>query len=182
MITRRFQEILKNISNHFDKQFDKELNVDLLTIFNYVIVMYSRNVFNYNGNWKRVEKIYDFDFDYINEEGVAKDLLHIQGEYRRYGRLFDINKIKKNKVNTKQKLNPNDVENYRRFINESIKIMITKIIVPMNSKYSCIIDLIKKYEYLQNEPKKIVRSDKINYDALEKILGREYMIKSGLLD
>ena len=63
MITRRFQEILKNISNHFDKQFDKELNVDLLTIFNYVIVMYSRNVFNYHGNWRRVEKIYNFDFE-----------------------------------------------------------------------------------------------------------------------
>ena len=176
MITRRFQEILKNISNHFDKQFDKELNVDLLTIFNYVIVMYSRNVFNYNGNWRRVEKIYNFDFEYINEEGVAKDLLHMQSEYRRYGKLFDLIKTKKNKVN------PLDVESYRKFINESIKIMITKIIVPMNSKYGCIIDLIKKYDYINNEPKKIVRSNKINYDVLEKMLGREYMIKSGLLD
>jgi hypothetical protein len=50
------------------------------------------------------------------------------------------------------------------------------------SKYGCIIDLIKKYDYINNEPKKIVRSNKLNYDALEKMLGREYMIKSGLLD
>jgi hypothetical protein len=175
MITRRFQEILKNISIHFNKQFDKELNVDLLTIFNYVIVMYSRNVFNYHGNWKKIEKIYDFDFDYINEQGVAKDLLHMQKEYRRYGRLFDIIKTKNNKINNL------DIESYRRFINESIKIMITKIIVPMNGKYNSIIDLIKKYEYLQNEPKKQIRSDKINYDALEKFLGKEVMIQSGLL-
>lgn len=176
MITHRFQEILKNISIRFDNQFDKDLNIDLLTIFNYVIVMYSRNVFNYHGRWRRIERIYDFDFDYINEEGVAKDLLHIQSEYRRYGRLFDI--IKK----TNNKINPIDIESYRKFINESIKIMITKIIVPMNGKYNCIVHLIKKYDYLRNEPKKNVRSAKLNYEAIEKMFGMDFMIKSGMLN
>jgi hypothetical protein len=174
MITRRFQEILKNISIHFNKQFDKELNEDLLTMFNYVIVMYSRNVFNYYANWKKIERIYKFDFDYINEHGVAKDLLHMQSEYRRYGRLFDNTKMKNNKIN------PLDVENYKKFINDSIKIMITKIIVPMNGKYNSIINLIKKYDYLKYEPKKQIRSNKLNYDAIEKMFGKEFMIQSGI--
>ncbi len=161
---------------HFNEQTDKEINEDLLTIFNYVIVMYSRNVFNYHGNWKKIEKIYDFDFDYINEEGVAKDLLNIQREYRRYARLFDNSKIKNIKINL------NDIESYRKFINQSIKLMITKIITPMNGKYNSITHLIKKYEHLHNEPKKHVRSNKLNYDALEKMLGREYMIQAGFVD
>ena len=176
MITRRFQQILKDISIYFNSQFDKELNEDLLNIFNYVIVMYSRNVFNYHGNWTRIERIYKFDFDYINENGVANDLLHMQREYRRYARLFDIIKTKDKKID------PLDIESYRRFINESIKNMITKIIVPMNGRYGHVGDLIKKYDYLKNEPKKPIRSNRLNYDALEKMFGREFMIQSGLID
>ncbi len=175
MITRRFQAILININNHFGEQSDKELNEDLLKIFNYVIVMYSRNLFRYNSNWRRVQRIYDFDYDYINENSVAQDLLHMQREYRRYGRLFDISK-------NNTKINQRDVESYREFIKKSIKIMITKIVVPMNEKYGCVRHLIKKYEYLNIEAKKPVKSNRINYDALEKMFGREFMIQSGLLD
>jgi hypothetical protein len=175
MITRRFQEILTNIKSHFEEQSDKELNEDLLKIFNYVIVMYSRNLFRYNSNWKRVERIYDFDYDYINENGVAQDLLNMQREYRRYAKLFDINK-------NNTKINQRDVESYRQFIKNSIKIMITKIVVPMNEKYGCIRHLIKKYEYLKIEAKKPVKSNRINYDALEQMFGRQFMIESGLLD
>ncbi len=175
MITRHFQQILTNINTHFEEQSDKELNEDLLKIFNYVIVMYSRNLFRYNSNWRRVQRIYDFDYDYINENGVAQDLLNMQREYRRYGRLFDIGK-------NNTKINQRDVESYRQFIKNSIKIMITKIVVPMNEKYGCVRHLIKKYEYLNIEAKKPVKSNRINYDALEQMFGRQFMIESGLLD
>ncbi len=175
MITRRFQAILTNISTYFEDGAEKEMNEDLLKIFNYVIVMYARNVFRYNGNWKRVERIYDFDYEYINEHGVSNDLLHIQREYRRFGNLFDITK-------NNTKISQRDVESYREFIKDSMKIMITKIVVPMNEKYGCVRPLIKKYEYLKIEEKKRIRSNKLNYDALEKMFGREFMIQSGLLD
>lgn len=174
MITRRFQAILININSYFEDGAEKELNEDLLKIFNYVIVMYARNVFRYNSNWKRVERIYDFDYEYINESGVSQDLLHMQREYRRFGNLFDTTK-------NFSKINQRDVESYRQFINDSIKIMITKIVVPMNEKYGCVRSLIKKYEYLKIEAKKPIRSNKLNYDALEKMFGREFMIESGLL-
>jgi hypothetical protein len=175
MITRRFQAILTNINSYLKDDAEKEMNEDLLKIFNYVIVMYARNVFRYNSNWKRVERIYDFDYEYINEHGVSNDLLHIQREYRRFGNLFDSTK-------NFSKISQLDVENYRQFINDSMKIMITKIVVPMNEKYGCVRSLIKKYEYLKIETKKRVRTDKLNYDALEKMFGREFMIQSGLLD
>jgi hypothetical protein len=175
MITRRFQAILTNINSYIEDGVEKEINEDLLKIFNYVIVMYARNVFRYNGNWKRVERIYDFDYEYINEHDVSNDLLHMQREYRRFANLFDTTK-------NNSKINLRDVENYRQFINNSIKIMITKIIVPMNDKYGCVRPLIKKYEYLKIEAKKPIRSNKLNYDAIEQLFGREFMIESGLLD
>ena len=183
MITSRYQTILTNINNYFEDNSDKEINEDLLKIFNYVIVTYSRNIFRYNGNWKKVERIYDFDYDYIHENDVSRDLLHMQKEYRRYAKLFDNSKIN-SKINSKNnsKITERDVESYRQFINDSIKIMITKIVIPMNEKYGCVRHLIKKYEYLKIEPKKPIRSNKLNYDAIEQLFGREFMIESGLLD
>lgn len=155
MITRRYQEILKNVNTYLDENY-RTLNIDLLTIFNYVIVHYSRNVFHYNDDWKKIQQIYDFDYEYINETNCTDDLLQIEREYRKFGKLFKNNK------------NITDIEDYKKFIEESFYLMINKIIIPIRHKVGKLDPLIKKYE--QKYPKKQRKSDKINYEALHKLI------------
>jgi hypothetical protein len=95
MITRKYQDVLRDMSNFLDTKEEKELNDDLITIFNFVIVLYSRNVFKYNNKWERIKIIYDFDYDYINEHKTVSKLLHMQHELTEFARLFKSTKQKR---------------------------------------------------------------------------------------
>jgi hypothetical protein len=168
MITNRYQEILKELNVFYD-EYHRNLNIDMLTIFNYVIVHYSRNVFHYKDNWKKIERIHDFDYDYINDTNCTDDLLKMEKEYRKFGKIFKHLKSKKIKKNI------DDISDYKNFLNKSIDIMINKIIIPIRHKVGRLESIIKKYEELY--PKKEKKSNKINYEALNKFLEENKMIQ-----
>lgn len=161
MITHRYQEILKELNVFYD-EYHRNLNNDMITIFNYVIIHYSRNVFHYKDNWKKIERTFDFDYDYINKSNCSRDLLKIQKEYRRFGKFFKMNKIENFTQNNKY------IQEYKKFINDSMDVMINKIINPIRHKIKILESMIKKYEHIY--PKKQIKSDKINYEALYKFM------------
>lgn len=160
MITYNFQNILLQQNQYFDNNIC-ELNKDLLKILNYTLMHYSRNVFNYNGKWNKIKKTYDFDYDYINETKSSDDLIKIEKEFRKYARFFKDHQV----YDEKHKYM---IEQYKKFISESMDTMVNKIIIPIECIMKRHTHIIEKYrDIFKKEPKK---SSKINYVALEKLL------------
>ncbi len=159
MITPAFQQILLEQNQYFDNDIG-ELNKDLLKILNYTLMHYSRNVFNYDGKWNKIKKTYDFDYDYVNETKSSSDLIKIEKQFRKYARFFKDSKSH----NDEHKYMINE---YKKFISESMDIMVNKIIIPIECIMQRNEKIIEKYrQQFKKEPKK---SSKINYKALEKL-------------
>ena len=81
-------ETLLGISEHLEEC--AELNNDLLKLYEFVIVLYARNVFKHNSNWKRMDREFFVDYSYIRETNCEKDLLNIQCELRNYAKILKI--------------------------------------------------------------------------------------------
>ena len=56
-------------------------------------------------------------------------------------------------------------DNYIKFIEESMSLMINKVIRPFSITYDPIVKIIDRYSYM----KKKARSPKLNYEVLEKL-------------
>lgn len=158
MITANFQRILISLNDYIDKDYG-ELNIDLLKLLNYTIVHYSRNVFNHKANWKKVFKKYDFDYDYVNESGSHNNIILIEKEFRKYARLFKVTRDIKNSTH---------IDEYKKFISETMNMMVNKIIIPIEEIMHRFHPIIEKYRSIYKPPSK--QSSKINYDALEKLM------------
>ena len=151
----RFKEILLGISEHLDEC--AELNNDFLKLYEYLIVLYARNVFKHNSNWKRMDRDFFVDYSYIRETNCEKDLLNIQCELRKYAKIFKIFC----KENTSHQY---FLISYKTFIKESMEKMIQKIINPFSIRLDYCIQIIEKYSYMKK-----VKSKKINYEVLEQL-------------
>ena len=149
----RFMEILFGISEHLNEC--SELNVDFLNLYEHMIVLYARNVFKYNSNWKRMDRDFFVDYSYIRKTNCEKDLLNIQRELRKHAKVFKI--FCRDNVSHLYFL-----VSYKNFIKESMEIMIQKIINPFSIRLDSCKEIIEKYSYMKK-----VKSKKINYEVLE---------------
>lgn len=164
MITPNFQRILTSLNDFLNKDF-AELNSDLLCMLNYTIMHYSRNVFNYEANWKKVFKKYDFDYDYVNETGSSNDIIQIEKDFRKYARFFK---------NMKDIKNSKYLTEYKKFISDTMDIMVNKIIIPIEEIMQRFYPIIEKYRSVYKKKEK--RSSKINYAALEKLMNQSVSV------
>ena len=162
MISANFQRILIDLNQFFDKEI-AELNSDLLKILNYVMVHYSRNVFNYKGKWDKISRSFDFNYDYVNESGSSKDILRIESQYRKYARIF------KSKTDIKNSV---ELIEYKKFISQSMDLMVNKIIYPMERVMTRFTEMIIKYRAIYKKVEEHIeqKSSKINYELLQKFL------------
>ncbi len=139
------------------------LNNDFLTLFWYCKIKYARNFFRYNSEFKNKKYIKTrMNYDYADDNGTPDKFLAIQ------------KKINKYRLHIRQDNWYEDIEKeYIDFLKESMKIMVNEIVVPIfdiHEKYQEIIDKYKK-KYLNQRQK----SPKLNYDALRKLLGDDFV-------
>jgi hypothetical protein len=158
MITYNFQSILLGLNTYLDDNL-KEINTDLLKMYNYVIVHYSRNVYNYNANWKKINRLFKFDYEFCNSTKSAENMMLIEKEYRKFARIFK--NLQPCEIEISPKLNE-----YKLFLSKYMEIMVNQIIIPIEIIMTTYDNTIKKYRKIYSQQKK---SSKINYDVLEKI-------------
>jgi hypothetical protein len=151
MFSQKFLQIFIDLNDHISLNM-RVLNTDFLHIYDFLIIIYARNVFKYNGEWKKMGRDYHVDYEYINATRCEQDLLNIQARLRFFSRLFKNNITKLN------------VQLYESYIQTEINTLVTKISYPIQINMQSIRDLVEKYKHLN--PK---RSDKINYEAIKQL-------------
>ena len=158
MFSQKFLCILNELNEYLDPHI-RQLNNDFLIIYNHYIILYSRNVFRFYCNWKKMGRDFFVDYDYINKSNCDKDILNIQKMLRFYSNIFKYN-IKSKSVPEKSYLML-----YESYIKQEIYTIVTKIIKPFPIRLHSIQEIIDKYN--QNiSPKK---SEKINYAVFEQM-------------
>ena len=154
MITQNYQKILTSLNKYMSTEMGV-LNTNLINMFNYTLVHYSRNVFNYKANWKKILRTFDFNYEYINDSKAYDDIIYIEKEFRKYGRYF------KTKIHIKNDIH---LDKYIKFIQKAMSMMVNKIIIPIECIMERYTDIILLYRNIYKEEK--VQSKKINYDVL----------------
>jgi hypothetical protein len=156
MFCKKYLDTLYDLNKYFEPQ-TKQLNIDFLTLFNHYIIIYSRNVFKFNSNWKKMKPDFSVDYEYIKQSNCGKDLLYIQKMLRFYFYIFKID-IQSKTIPTKINLML-----YETFLKEEIYIFVNKIIKPFPIKLHSIREIIEKYN------KYIKKSPKLNYNVLKEL-------------
>lgn len=155
MPSYRFLETLTEMSDHLEEC--RELNKDLLTLYDHMIVLYARNVFKHESNWKKMGREFYVDYTYIRETDCEKDLLKIQHELRKYAKIFKI-------FCSDNASHRSLLIGYKKFIKESMETMVKKIVVPFTIRLDSCKEIIEKYSYMKKG-----KSKKINYEVVEKL-------------
>jgi hypothetical protein len=155
MPSKRFMETLKQMSEYLGEY--REMNNDFLMLYDHLIVLYARNVFKHNSNWKKMERDFFVDYTYIRETECEKDLLKIQSETRKYAKIFKI-------FCSENASHQYFLISYRNFIKESMELLIKKVINPFSIRLDSCKQIIEKYSYMKK-----IKSKKINYEVLEQL-------------
>jgi hypothetical protein len=139
------------------------LNNDFLTLFWYCKLKYARNFFRYKSEFKNKKYIKTrMNYDYADDNNTPDKFLAIQKKINTY------------RLHIRQDNWYEEIEKeYIDFLNESIKIIVDEIVVPIfdiPERYQEIIEKYKK-KYLNYRKK----SSKINYDSLRKLLGDDFV-------
>jgi hypothetical protein len=158
MFSQKFLYILQEVNEYINPSVC-ELNNDFLTLYNHYIILYSRNIFKYRSNWKKMERDYDVDYDYINTTNCEKDILYIQKMLRFYANIFNYN------IKNKSVPDYTNLLLYETFIKQEIDILITKIIKPFPIRLQSIKEIIEKYTNILP----VKKSKKINYEVFDKM-------------
>lgn len=158
MFSQKFLYILYELNEYLEPSM-KQLNTDFLTIYNHYIILYSRNVFRFYCNWKKMERDFFVNYEYINTSNCDKDILYIQKMLRFYSNMC--------KYNIKTKSVPDKINLllYETFIKQEIYTIITKIVKPFPVRLQSIQEIIEKYS--SSIP--IQKSKKNNHEVLDKI-------------
>jgi hypothetical protein len=155
MASKRLMDVMLSMSQHLAEC--AELNNDFLTLYDYMIVLYARNVFKHNSNWKKMEREFFVDYPYIRATNCEKDLLNIQHELHKYAKTF--------KIFCQENISHQCMLiSYKDFIKVSMEKMMQKIINPFSIRFVSCIQIIEKYSYMKK-----VKSKKINYEVLEQL-------------
>ena len=97
MFSQKFLHILYDLNEHITPS-NLELNQDFIKLYDYLIILYSRNVFRYNGDWKKITRNYSVDYEYINHNNCAAKILDIQSRLRFFANIFKLNIKNKKKL------------------------------------------------------------------------------------
>ena len=88
MLSKAHQQIYYSFIESVKDDEIKILLTDYISLHNVVMAMYARNVFCYNGSWKRLKRSLDFNYDYVRENNTSYKLTDIEKNIRKYCNKF----------------------------------------------------------------------------------------------
>ena len=172
---------------------------DLLNLFYYFIIYYSKNCFRKNADWdfkykykykhhQKSNKLYrvgntllsntsvlgnTFDYDKANSLNAHGILLKIQKQLNHYRKHYPETKIFRDRFWT-----PNKISEIITFIDKSLEQMVNIIAVPLKLISTDITEKLNKYKYLGLKGENKIHKKKsafINYDILHQVLGDDLL-------
>ena len=155
MLSNAHKSILNKLINNMVNDPNKILLDEYITLHNITIALYARNVLCIHGNWTKLKKLYQFNYEYVRENNTSYKLTDIENKLRKYCNIFI-----KNEENFKH-----FYDEFIDFIKLSLYEMINNIIVPlriMSPKIKCIIEKYKEFKYIK-------KSTKINYAVIKQL-------------
>jgi len=171
--------VFDDLSLHISlSEEQKDKITDLLNLFYYFIICYSKTCFKKNAVWNykykynyhhKTNKLYlvgnTFDYDTANKLNSHEKLLEIQKNLHYYRKQYPEDKISRERFWTQHK-----ITEIMEIIDTGLRQMVNFIAVPLKLISPDINEKINKYKYLEEKPKR-KPSIFINYDLLKKILG-----------
>lgn len=152
MLSKSYKAILNKIIANMKDSEIKVLLDDYICLHNVIMAMYGRHVFCYNGNWSRIKRSFDFNYDYVRENNTSYKLTDIEKKLKDYCNKFI--------------LNYNNLtiyyDEFIEFIKSALYEILTDIIRPLRILSPKIRDIIHKYRDFKYKKK----SNKINYEVL----------------
>lgn len=173
--------IFDDLSSHINiSEEQKEKIADLLNLFYYFIICYSKTCFKKNAVWNskykynyhhKTNKLYlvgnTFDYNTANSLHSHEKLLEIQKQLHYYRKQYPEDKLSRERFWTQNK-----ISEIIDIIEKSLGQMVNFIAVPLKLISPDINEKLNKYKYLEEKPKR-KPSEFINYDLLKKILGND---------
>jgi len=144
----------------------KEMNMDFLNLIHICNVQYSRNIYKKDAEWKHVKLDFCFDYDFIKHNKSAEEFEYIRKKINFFSGVFFERRTRYQRDIILKKFNQISVLLYENFIIQSMEIMINNIIVPISCPIRDLIVIKNKYSHLKKQKK----SNKINYEVLDKLL------------
>ena len=152
---------------NFDDDNDTQINRDFIEIFSKILINFSRNIFKPKSNWKTVNpttmKISD-DLD-IYEYG--KKIIDIQSQLTHF-----IKRFKFHNMFVKENMKKSISDEYLTFVKETIIFLCNEIIDIIPSLKYKLFNIISKYK----KENTVIKSKKLNYEALNKIISGDSKI------
>lgn len=155
MLSKAHREILNKIIADINDMEIKTLLSDYVCLHNVVIAMYGRNVFCFSGQWLKMKRSYDFNYDYVRENNTSYKLTEIEKKIRNY-----CNRFIENNDNITIYL-----DEFIDYIKYALYEMINDIILPIKILSPKIKDIMNKYK----DFKYYKKSKKLNYEVLAQL-------------
>ena len=155
MLSKAHQQIYYSFIESVKDDEIKIILDDYISLHNVVMAMYARNVFCYNGSWKRLQRSFDFNYEYVRENNTSYKLTDIEKKIRKYCNKFI-------------EYNQNMIiyrDDFIDCIKSALYNIINDIIKPFKILSQKINQIINKYKDFKYHKK----SNKINYEVLAQL-------------
>ena len=155
MLSKAHQQIFYSFIATLTDEHNKILLTDYISLHNVVMAMYARNVFCYNGSWKKLKRSFDFNYDYVRENNTSYKLTDIEKNIRKYCNKFI-------------ECNQNMIIYRDEFI-DCIKSALYDTLNDIITPFKILSPKIKEIIYKYKDFKYHKKSNKINYEVLAKL-------------
>ena len=172
--------IFEDLSIRVSSEEQKDKIADLLNLFYYFIICYSKTCFKRHADWNskykynhhsKSNKLYlagnTFDYDTANALNSHSTLLDMQMRLYYYRKQYPEGVIFRNAYWNKNKINE-----IMDFIDKSLGQMVNLIAAPLKLISPDITETLNKYKYMEEKIQK--RSALINYDVAKTLLGENW--------